>query len=143
MSIYNITSLEQTHDLAVKLAKTLSPGDVIAYKGDLGAGKTTFTRGLVEGLGIDAHVSSPTFAIVNQYSSHGKTLYHFDMYRITSFEDLESTGYFDYLDGNSILAIEWSENITDELPENAITISIETSQINPDHRKITITGGKI
>ena len=111
-------------EYAKKLGSTLKGGEVIAYFGGLGMGKTTFTAGLCEGMGIKAEVSSPTFALVNEYGS-AKKLYHFDMYRITTFDDLCSTGFFDYLDTNAVLAIEWSENIENALPENYIRIEIE------------------
>jgi tRNA threonylcarbamoyladenosine biosynthesis protein TsaE len=119
-----VNSLEETMEYAKKLGSTLKGGEVIAYFGGLGMGKTTFTAGLCEGMGIKAEVSSPTFALVNEYGS-AKKLYHFDMYRITTFDDLCSTGFFDYLDTNAVLAIEWSENIENALPENYIRIEIE------------------
>ena len=110
--------------------------EVLALFGDLGAGKTAFTRGLCEALGID-EVSSPTFAIVNEYS--GKyTVYHFDMYRITDIDDLYSTGFYDYLN-NGVLVIEWSENIESELDDDAIRIRIEKTD-DENERIITIEG---
>ena len=141
MKIEIITdSSEKTVALAEKIGTMLKGGEVIAYKGGLGAGKTTFTRGLAKGLGLDVDVTSPTFALVNEYSGEGKpTLYHFDMYRIEDADDLYATGFFDYLDGKSILAIEWSEIIEDSLPEDTITINIET--ISEYSRKITVSGG--
>ena len=93
---------------AEDFAKELRSGDVIAYRGPMGAGKTAFTRGLARGLGLEDHVSSPTFALVHQYGSGASALYHFDMYRVDGFDDLYSTGFFDYLDFGGILAIEWS-----------------------------------
>ena len=124
MNIYRSHSANETEEIAYLFAKTLHAGDVIAYTGDLGAGKTAFTRGLAKGLAITEEVSSPTFSLVHEY--HGiLTLYHFDMYRITDFDDLYSTGFFDYLDEpNAVLAIEWSENIDGVLPPQTITISI-------------------
>ena len=101
---------EETIEYAKKLGSSLTGGEVIAYFGGLGMGKTTFTSGLCEGMGINAEVSSPTFALVNEYGN-SKKLYHFDMYRISTFDDLCSTGFFDYLDTNAVLAVEWSENI--------------------------------
>ena len=130
----------ETIAFAEKIGAMLKGGEVIAYKGGLGAGKTTFTSGLAEGLGLDAEVTSPTFALVNEYSGEGKpTLYHFDMYRIEDADDLYATGFFDYLDGKSVLAIEWSENIEDSLPEDTITINIES--LGEDKRKFTVFGG--
>ena len=128
---------EETERIAEQFAKTLRPGDVVAYEGGLGAGKTAFTRGLAQGLGIREEVSSPTFALVNEYRGE-HTLYHFDMYRVETYDDLYSTGFFDYLDGEGILAIEWSENIYGALPEGTITVSIRT--IGENDREITIEG---
>ena len=130
----------ETIAFAKKIGAMLKGGEVIAYKGGLGAGKTTFTSGLAKGLGLDAEVTSPTFALVNEYSGEGKpTLYHFDMYRIEDADDLYATGFFDYLDGKSVLAIEWSENIEDSLPEDTITINIES--LGEDKRKFNVFGG--
>ena len=115
-------SPEETEQLAERLAATLEGTEVIAMFGGLGAGKTAFTRGLARGLESEDDVSSPTFALVHEYS--GKyPVYHFDMYRITSWDDLYTTGFFDYMD-NGVMIIEWSENIQDFLPENRIEISI-------------------
>lgn len=113
----------ETEALGEKIAGTLKGTEVIALFGGLGMGKTAFTRGLAKGLGIEDGVSSPTFAIVNEYN--GKyPVYHFDMYRIAGWDDLYSTGFFDYL-GNGVLVIEWSENIENALPEDAVRIHIE------------------
>ncbi len=139
MREYISNSVAETENIAKNFAKELKAGDVIAYKGNLGAGKTAFTRGLAEGLGLDCEVSSPTFALVHEYSGKDITLYHFDMYRINDFSDLYSTGYFDYLDLNQILAIEWSENIEGILEENTIFVDIQT--IDENTRKINIVGG--
>lgn len=139
-------SPEETVAAAEKLAGMLRPGDMIAFRGGLGAGKTTFTRGLALGLGLGDCVSSPTFALVNEYRNMkdraGMTLYHFDMYRITTEEGLESTGFFDYDFENNIAVIEWSENIEDFLPKHTIFISIapEGSPEDPA-RRITIEDG--
>ena len=116
-------SPNQTERLAGAFALGVSGGTVVALTGDLGMGKTTFVRGFVRGLGNAASVSSPTFAIVNDYG--GKPhLYHFDMYRVKTIEDLQSTGFFDYMNEESILLIEWSENIQDALPENTVYVDI-------------------
>ncbi len=132
------TSEAQTERLAEKLALTLQGDEVLALHGGLGAGKTAFTRGLARGLGIDDGVSSPTFALVHEYD--GKfTLYHFDMYRIGSYDDLYSTGFFDY-EGCGVMVIEWSENIEAFLPEKRINIYIE--RISDNEREITIEGAK-
>ena len=131
-------SPQETEQIAEKLAQTLSGTEVIAMFGGLGAGKTAFTRGLARGLGIDDGVSSPTFALVNEYE--GKfTVYHFDMYRVSTWDDLYSTGFFDYID-NGVMIIEWSENIEEFLPENHITITI--NHISENEREIIIEGRK-
>lgn len=131
----------QTEQIAAKFAATLKSGDVIAYKGPMGAGKTAFTRGLCRGLGLDeTQVSSPTFSLVHQYGNGERALFHFDMYRVESYEDLYSTGFFDYLDYGGILAIEWSENISFALPDNIITVQIARPEGADDSaREITIT----
>lgn len=123
-------SSAETESLGKKIAAILSGNETIALFGDLGAGKTAFTRGLCEGLGVTDGVSSPTFAIVNAYN--GKyPVYHFDMYRITDADDLFSTGYYDYI-GNGVIVIEWSENIESELESDAIRIRIKK---NDDENK--------
>ena len=130
-------SAEETIAFAEKVGGLLKGGDIIAYKGSMGTGKTTFTRGLAVGMGLPDEITSPTFALVNEY--HGKlTLNHFDMYRIKNADDLETTGFYDYMSDNNVLAIEWSENIEECLPEG--TIFIEIDRIDEDSRKITIEG---
>lgn len=131
-------SAEETIKLGEKIGRLLKGGDCIAYKGGLGAGKTTITRGVSIGLGLGDEVTSPTFSLVNEYVGTGLRLYHFDMYRITSPEDLETTGFYDYMDDDSVLAIEWSENIVSELPENAVIVEIE--RVDDNTRLITIDG---
>lgn len=138
MASYLCNSVEETDTLARQVGALLRPGDVIAYRGGMGAGKTTFTRGLAAGMGIDEWVSSPTFALVHEYRGAGKLLCHFDMYRIEGFEDLYSTGFFDYLEAGGVLAVEWSENIEDALPQGVITIEFEV--VDEDTRRITIKG---
>lgn len=130
-------NVTQTEDLGRKIASTLKGDEVIAMFGDLGAGKTAFTRGLASGLSFDYGVSSPTFAIVNEYSAKFN-IYHFDMYRITSEDDLYSTGFYDYLD-NGIVVIEWSENIEYALDDDCIRITIKKGE-SDDIRIITIEG---
>ncbi len=130
-------SVNETEEFAAQLAQELRPGDVLAFRGGMGAGKTAFTRGLAQGLGVTGEVSSPTFALVHEHN--GKIpLFHFDLYRITSLEDLYSTGYFDYLDRSGILAVEWSEQIEGILDENTILITLET--LGETSRKITVEG---
>ena len=133
-------SPEQTELLGKKLAAFLRPGDVIAYYGDLGAGKTAFTRGLAAGLGIREAVTSPTYTIVNEYLSGRMPLFHFDMYRLSSSDELFDIGWKDYLARGGVCAVEWSENVADALTD-AISITIEKDPAQLDWRKITIEGG--
>ena len=138
MPTFKTTSTSQTEKLAENLSHILKKGDTIAFFGGMGMGKTAFVRGLAKGLLVRDEVSSPTFAIVNEYRGD-IPIYHFDMYRVTSFDDLYTTGFFDYLDAESgIIACEWSENIENALPENAIKITFE--RISDDERVITIKG---
>ena len=130
-------SAAETEHFAEELAKLLRPDDTVAYFGGLGMGKTTFTRGLAKGLGSSDEVSSPTFSLVHEYRCNPK-LYHFDMYRVTSFDDLYSTGFFDYLESGAVLAIEWSENIEGALPENYIRVTFE--RLDENSRRITVEG---
>ena len=116
-------SAAETERVGEKFARMLRPGNVVAFIGGLGAGKTAFVRGMARTLSPDADVSSPTFALVNDYG--GKIpFWHFDMYRIRTIEDLYSTGFFDYLEMNGILAVEWSENIENALPADTIFVRI-------------------
>ena len=135
---YITNSPEETEALGAALASRLTPGTVIAYRGDLGAGKTAFTRGLARGLGCQELVTSPTYTIVNEYSGGRLPLFHFDMYRLTSSDDLFDIGWEDYLDRRGICAVEWSENVEDAL-ENALSVTIE--KLGDSERKITIEGG--
>ena len=132
-------SPQETVKAAEKLGSLLKAGDMIAYKGGLGAGKTTFTRGLAIGMGLGDSVTSPTFALVNEYRGKSMTLYHFDMYRIESEEDLESTGFYDYPFEDNVAAVEWSENISDFLPKNTIFVTI--SSVGENDREIIIEDG--
>lgn len=133
-------SADETQALGQKLASRLAPGDVIAYFGDLGAGKTAFTRGLAQGLGITDPVTSPTYTIVNEYLSGRIPLFHFDMYRLGSSDELFDIGWEDYLARGGVCAVEWSENVEDAL-RDAIHITIEKDPLEPDTRRITIEGG--
>ncbi len=137
MTIFNSFSEQDTHDIGVKLAKKLKGKEIIAFYGGMGMGKTAFVRGIADYFGLENEVSSPTFAIVNEYKGN-VTIYHFDMYRINGIEDLESTGFYDYVD-NGIMLIEWSENIESLLPKDIIKIFIEVGE-NENHRKIFIEG---
>lgn len=131
-------SVSETEAFAEKMGAKLHGKVVVAFFGGLGMGKTAFTKGLARGLGITADVSSPTFALVNEYKGNYE-LYHFDMYRVESWDDLYSTGFFDYYEQGAVLACEWSENIENALPENTITVNIERGE-NDNERIITIEG---
>jgi len=132
-------SPEETINTAEKLGRLLKAGDMIAYKGSLGAGKTTFTRGIAIGLGLGDNVTSPTFALVNEYRGSDINLYHFDMYRIENGDDLESTGFYDYPFEENVAAVEWSENIDEFLPKNTIYITLNT--LSESEREIIIEDG--
>ena len=127
----------QTEAVGEALGKVLTPGTVIAYRGDLGAGKTAFTRGLARGLGCTEQVTSPTYTIVNEYLSGRMPLFHFDMYRLGSSDELFDIGWEDYLEQQGVCAVEWSENVADAL-EDAITVTIEKT--GEDSRTITVEG---
>jgi len=129
----------ETEAIGAALAKILRPGTILAYEGDLGAGKTAFTRGLAAGLGCTEIVTSPTYTIVNEYPSGRLPLFHFDMYRLASSDDLWDIGWEDYLDRGGICAVEWSENVADAM-ENAIRVRIE--KLDGDSRRITVEGGE-
>ena len=135
---YITNSPAQTEAIGAALGKILKPGTVIAYRGDLGAGKTAFTRGLALGLGSTELVTSPTYTIVNEYLGGRMRLFHFDMYRLASSDDLWDIGWEDYLDRNGGCAVEWSENVADAM-EEPIVITIE--KLGEDSRRITIEGG--
>lgn len=128
---------EETKTLAAAVGRLLKAGDVIAYTGGMGAGKTTFTTGLAQGLGVTDWVSSPTFSLINEYRGP-IPLCHFDLFRVTNADDLYATGFFDYLDGRHILAVEWTENVPEALPPDAIRVHLEDTGENC--RQITITG---
>ena len=133
-------SPEQTESVGAALAKQLTPGTIIAYQGDLGAGKTAFTRGLAKGLNSAEPVTSPTYTIVNEYLSGRLPLFHFDMYRLRSADDLFDIGWDDYLEQGGICAVEWSENVAEAM-EDPITVTIE--KLGDTERRITVTGGQI
>ena len=135
---YITTSPAETEAVGAALGKLLPPGTVLAYRGDLGAGKTAFTRGLAKGLGCTDIVTSPTYTIVNEYLSGRLPLFHFDMYRLASSDDLWDIGWEDYLERGRVCAVEWSENVADAM-ENPIFITIEKT--GEDSRRITIEGG--
>jgi len=129
----------ETEELGAALAKKLLRGDVLAYYGDLGAGKTAFTRGLARGLGCTGRVTSPTFTIVNEYD--GPTpLFHFDMYRLADSDELYEIGWEDYLARGGVCAVEWSERIEDALPPDIVTVTICRCPESDDWRRITVKG---
>ena len=134
---YTTHSPTETEALGAALGRILPAGTVIAYRGDLGAGKTAFTRGLARGLGYADPVTSPTYTIVNEYLGGRLPLFHFDMYRLRSSEDLWDIGWEDYLDRGGVCAVEWSENVEDAL-EDALTVTIE--KLGEDSRRITVEG---
>ena len=136
---YLTNSPEQTEAVGAALGKILTPGTILAYRGDLGAGKTAFTRGLAKGLGCGEIVTSPTYTIVNEYLSGRLPLFHFDMYRLASSDDLWDIGWEDYLERGGVCAVEWSENVADAM-EDAILVTIEKT--GEDSRRITIEGGE-
>lgn len=130
-------SEKETEQAGAALAKQITGGTVVALYGDLGMGKTAFVRGMASVLSPDAEAQSPTFALVNVYPGH-PDLVHFDMYRITGWEDLYSTDFFEYIDAGAIVATEWSENIESALPEN--TIRVRISRISDNERRIETEG---
>ena len=132
-------SPQQTEQVGFALGKVLTAGTVLAYEGDLGAGKTAFTRGLAKGLGATDMVTSPTYTIVNEYLSGRLPLFHFDMYRLSSADDLWDIGWDDYLDRGGVCAVEWSENVREAM-DGAIRIHIEKT--GEESRRITIEGGE-
>ncbi|MBP3588896.1 MAG: tRNA (adenosine(37)-N6)-threonylcarbamoyltransferase complex ATPase subunit type 1 TsaE [Clostridia bacterium] len=132
-------SPEETEQVGAALGRVLTPGTILAYRGDLGAGKTAFTRGLAKGLGCGEIVTSPTYTIVNEYLSGRLPLFHFDMYRLASSDDLWDIGWEDYLERGGVCAVEWSENVDDAM-EDAILVTIEKT--GEDSRRITIEGGE-
>lgn len=135
---YTTTSPSETEALGAALGQIVPPGTVIAYRGDLGAGKTAFTRGLARGLGCGDIVTSPTYTIVNEYLSGRLPLFHFDMYRLGSSQELWDIGWEDYLDRNGICAVEWSEHVADAM-EDALWVRIEV--LSETERRITLEGG--
>ena len=135
-------SPDETEAVGARLAEQLGPGSVVAFTGDLGAGKTAFTRGLARGLGVTDRVTSPTFTIVNEYLGGRLPLFHFDMYRLASSDELFDIGWEDYLARGGVCAVEWSENVADALEPDAIRVDIRRGAGEND-RIITVTGGNL
>ena len=138
--VFYSDSPERTEQIGQKLAEYLKPGDVLAYYGGLGMGKTAFTRGLARGLGITESVTSPTYTIVNEYLSGKMPLFHFDMYRLGSSDELFDIGWEDYLARGGVCCVEWSENVDDAF-ENPVRVEIARTDTGDSQRVITITGG--
>ena len=134
------TEHAQTEAVGAALARVLPAGSIVAYRGGLGAGKTAFTRGLARGLGVTDSVTSPTYTIVNEYLGGTMPLFHFDMYRLKSADDLFDIGWDDYLERGGVCAVEWSENV-DEAMENPVYVTIE--RLDENTRRITIEGGTL
>ena len=141
MREYLSASPAETERLGEKLAAELGPGTVVAFFGEMGSGKTVFTRGLARGLRCEETVSSPTFALVHEYGGE-PPLVHFDMYRISTWDELDSTGFYDYIDRGCVLAVEWSENIENALPDDAVRVVFFRGKREED-RRIQITGETI
>ena len=135
---YITNSAQETEALGERVGRSLTPGAVLAYTGDLGAGKTAFTRGLARGLEIPERITSPTFTIVNEYEGGRLPLFHFDMYRLGSSDELFDIGWEDYLARDGVCAVEWSENIEDILDANTIRVDIRRGE-SDDQRLITIS----
>lgn len=135
MQSWITNSAKETEELGASFAGRLKRGSVVALFGDLGMGKTAFVRGLAAGLGLKAEVSSPTFALVHDYGGE-PPLVHFDMYRVSGWEDLYSTGFYDYLDAGAILAVEWSENIEAALPDTALRLRF--TRLDDTRRRIDL-----
>ena len=138
--VFETHSAQETEAVGAKLAKALDCGGVVAMFGGLGMGKTAFVRGMATGRGIDAEVSSPTFALVQDYGGT-PPLVHFDMYRIETWDDLYATGFFEYIDMGAILAVEWSEQIENALPDDAVRVTFE--RLSDTDRRIIIEGVKL
>ncbi len=139
MRQYITNSVEETIAAAGEVAAVLAAGDIILYEGDMGAGKTHFTKGIAKYLGVEDEVTSPTFALVNEYEGR-LPLFHFDLYRIESYDDLYAIGFFDYLDRGGIIAAEWSENISQLKAELGEVITVRIEKLSENGRKITVSG---
>ena len=130
----------ETESLGRRLAERLSPGAVVAYRGDLGMGKTAFTRGLAQGLGCRARVTSPTFTIVNEYAGGRLPLFHFDLYRLEGAGDLFDIGWDDYLDRGGVCAVEWSERVAEALPPETLWVTLSRCPGHENWRAVTVEG---
>lgn len=137
--VYITNSEAETEALGAEIAQTLPDGSVVAFYGELGSGKTAFVRGMARGMGIDALVNSPTFTIVNEYIGAERKLFHFDMYRLGSADELYDIGWEDYLARNGICAVEWSENVADAFEGDEVVITFR--KLSEVSREITVEGG--
>lgn len=135
------TSVEETIDFGEKLARAFRGGEIVALSGELGAGKTQFVKGIGKGLGIKREIFSPTFVVTQLYSTGRLPLIHMDLYRLDSFESLEDMGWYDFLDMNGVIVIEWAEKIREFLPAED-TIFMELAVAEDDKREIKITADK-
>lgn len=134
-------SPEETEKIGAAMGRIIPAGTVLAYRGDLGAGKTAFTRGLARGLGFTEAVTSPTYTIVNEYLGGRLPLFHFDMYRLSSADDLFDIGWEDYLSRGGVCAVEWSEQVADALPEGTVYVTLTRHPEHDGWRSITVEGG--
>ena len=135
-------SVADTIKIAEEFAKGLKVGDCVLYTGEMGAGKTHFTKGIAKHFGVDGEVTSPTFALVNEYIGSPVSVFHFDLFRINSYDDLYAIGFFDYLDRDGVLCIEWSENIQGIADELESVWQVDIRKTGDNSREITITGQK-
>ena len=141
MAVFTTNSKEETAALGARLAAALAPGSLVLFTGGLGAGKTAFCEGLARGLGCTDPVSSPTFAIVNYYRGP-RPMAHFDLYRVSTREDLETSGFYDYLDQGAVVAAEWSENVAALLADEP-AVRVDIAPLAGDARRITIEGAAL
>ena len=141
--IYDSHSEEETYKIGNTIGNNAKPGQIFCLNGDLGVGKTVFTKGFAKGLGVDDVISSPTFTIVQEYTNGEMPFYHFDVYRIADPEEMYEIGFEEYIYGGGVCLIEWAELITDILPENITQITIEKDlDKGLDYRRITIENGE-
>jgi len=136
--IYKSNSVDETIAIAECFAKNLKIGDTVLYTGEMGAGKTHFTKGIAKYFGIERGVSSPTFALVNEYIGNEVSVFHFDLFRISSYDDLYAIGFFDYFDRDGILAVEWSENISNLSDYLEDVWFVDISKVSENEREISI-----
>ncbi len=136
--IYESNSAEETRQLGYSMGEKAKAGDIFCLSGDLGAGKTVFTKGFAKGLGVEELVTSPTFTIINEYEGR-LPLYHFDVYRISCLEEMDDTGYEEYFFGQGVCLVEWAEMVGELIPEDAVWITVEKDYTkSEDYRKITV-----